>query len=1238
MALASFLRTWFRRSPQRLVCRLQLEALEERCVPAGGSSTASAAPPIDPPADGNSANATGANTSGSTGTGNTGNTGSPAAATGTGSATLPNGVGVFNPANATWYLRSNLSAGAPTITPFQYGEANWVPVWGDWNGDGTKTLGIFDPNTATWYLKNSNSPGAPDIKVQYGEPGWVPVVGDWTGDGKDTIGVFNPNTATWYLRDSNTAGAPDITPFQYGGPGWTPVVGDWNGDGRDSIGIYNPGNATWYLKNTPAQGAPDYGPIQYGVANWTPVVGDWSSSGDTGIGVYSPTGTWYLRNTPTQGPPSVSPFQYGGSAWRAFFLPSNTAPTNATGPTNNSSPPINTGVAPTTPASVSLVAPTTGAAPSVNLTVTASAGSGAALDGTVNIDVDLNHDGQFSGAGELNYTGLINGTYKIRARVGLVDGTELTSTTQTMVWSTPSSSTPSVNFEVNEGQTDSQALFVARTQSYTAFITQQGIATSALVANPALPNAALTPLVASLQFVGANSNATPTGQQLQRGVSNYLIGNDPTQWHTAIPNYGQVVESNLYPNVNLVYHGNNGQLEFDVDVNPGANLSAIGLTSNNGALSIGNGGQLVLTQPNGVVGVSALIAYQVVNGVKVAMQSSYVLVGPNTLGFQVVGYDPTKQLVIDPMVNYASYLGGTLADSGNGIGVDAAGDAYVVGTSSSIEFPTSVPFQTMNAVATDAVVTEVAPNGGGLIYSTYLGGSANDQGLGIAVDAAGNAYVTGMTASPNFPTTPGVIQTTNAGGNDAFVAEVAVGGTGLLYSTYLGGAQNDQGNAIAIDGSGDAFVTGSTNSNNFPTTGSAFQATAPGGGDAFVTEVNPTGTALVYSTYLGGSGNDQGNAIALDSAGVAYVAGSTSSLDFPTTAGVVQPNYGGGPEDGFVVKVDPSGSSLKWSTYLGGSGDDRVNGITVDQGANVYVAGTTNSTDYPTTDSVFRLDAQGGNDMFVTKLSSDASSLVYSTYIGGTGDDRGNAIALDQFDDAFVGGQAGDNTFPTYLPTQAAFGGGASDGAVVVLDPIGRNLLFSTFLGGSGQDAVNGIAVDGARNVYVAGTTTSIDFPVLNAFQAANGGVNDIFVAQFSGIPLPPTPVTTSNQFSPNNSSDAATDFGALTSTTISFNNLTIYLEPNGLYSQAWFKVSASLTGTLNVDMTNIAAVGNGGLQLRVFVLNSDGSLTDIGDSLTVNALTQTVSVGATQGQEYYVWVEGLNYSTGFYDLAMNIT
>jgi parallel beta-helix repeat protein len=227
-------------------------------------------------------------------------------------------VGVFNPSTATWYLRNSNSPGTPDAGQFQYGGVGWIPVVGDWNGDGITTIGVVDPSTMTWYLRNSNSPGSPDVAApfRYGQPGWIPVAGDWGGSGHWGIGVFDPATGTWYLRKEANAGSPDAGQFQYGGVGWIPVVGDWNGDGTTTIGVVNPSTMTWYLRNSNSAGAPDIAPFVYGGIGWKPVVGDWDGNGTTTVGVLNPTtATWYLRNSNNAGPPDIAPFAYGGTGW-----------------------------------------------------------------------------------------------------------------------------------------------------------------------------------------------------------------------------------------------------------------------------------------------------------------------------------------------------------------------------------------------------------------------------------------------------------------------------------------------------------------------------------------------------------------------------------------------------------------------------------------------------------------------------------------------------------------------------------------------------------------------------------------------------------------------------------------------------------------------------------------------------------------------------------------------------------
>jgi hypothetical protein len=345
-----------------------------------------------------------------------------------------------------------------------------------------------------------------------------------------------------------------------------------------------------------------------------------------------------------------------------------------------------------------------------------------------------------------------------------------------------------------------------------------------------------------------------------------------------------------------------------------------------------------------------------------------VLKGKREVGFAMAAYDVTKPLVIDPTLVYSTYLGGSSDDEGFGIAVDSPGSAYVTGLTNSINFPTANPIQATNAGRTDAFVTKVNAAGNALVYSTYLGGSTSDEAFGIAVDSLGSAYVTGQTNSTNFPTA-NPIQAANAGGvTDGFVTKINAAGSALAYSTYLGGSNTDQGSGIAVDSLGSAYVTGLTNSTNFPTA-NPIQAANAGGLDAFVTKVNAAGSALAYSTYLGGSSHDEGFGIAVDSLGSAYVTGFTQSTNFPTANPIQAANAGS--DDAFVTKVNAVGSALVYSTYLGGSSNDEgFGGIAVDGLGNAYVTGRTGSTDFPTTPGTFQTtNASGGCcDAFVTKL------------------------------------------------------------------------------------------------------------------------------------------------------------------------------------------------------------------------------------------------------------------------------
>jgi hypothetical protein len=477
------------------------------------------------------------------------------------------------------------------------------------------------------------------------------------------------------------------------------------------------------------------------------------------------------------------------------------------------------------------------------------------------------------------------------------------------------------------------------------------------------------------------------------------------------------------------------------------------------------------------------------------IDGGYVMLGPTRVGFKVGAYDPAKPLIIDPGLSYSTYLGGSGDDQAYGIAIDRSGSTYVTGYSASTNFPTVAPFQSSRTGSCDAFVSKLNATGTALVYSTYLGGSSCDYAYAIAVDGAGNAYVAGSASSTNFPTkTP--IQATSHGNGDAFVTKLDPTGSTLVYSTYLGGSQYDYAQSIAVDSGGRAYVTGTTASTNFPTA-HPFQGTnRASGGTAFIAKLNATGTAFVYSTYLGGTDYDQGEGIAVDSSGNAYVTGTTGSSNFPTLDAAQPTDLSPGVGTGFVSKLNSAGSALVYSTFLGGSSVDVADGIAVDLSGQAYVTGFTSSSDFPTANAL-QGSRLGPQNAFVTKLSADGATLIYSTYLGGSGHDTGYGIAVSTAGQASVTGYTDSSNFPVVNPIQAtkvAF----ADVFVSTVAANGSALTFSTYLGGSPyDDQGNGIAVDRNSNLYVAGYTQSTHFPTKNPIQASfGGGEYDAFVAK----------------------------------------------------------------------------------------------------------------------------------------------
>lgn len=599
------------------------------------------------------------------------------------------------------------------------------------------------------------------------------------------------------------------------------------------------------------------------------------------------------------------------------------------------------------------------------------------------------------------------------------------------------------------------------------------------------------------------------------GVSNYVMGSNPKRWRTGVRHWARVRYRQVYPDVDMVYYGNQQQLEYDFIVAPRGAPDRIALnflgtdrisTNSAGDLKIAN--DVYLRRP---------VAYQEIDGARRPVAAEYVVQAGNRVRFRIGNYDRSRALIIDPVLSYASLFGGSGLEFGTAIAVDGAGNAYVTGATTSANLQTSSATQDKyrggGQFHADAYVTKFDPTGSKILYSTYFGGSDDDVGVGIAVDAEGNAYITGATRSADFPTVQPIQAAFGGAGGyfktDAFLLKLDSTGSKVLYSTYLGGSGDDGARGIAIDSAGNVYVAGITSSHNFPTK-NALQS-ANGGGtnfhsDGFVAKINAAGNALLYSTYLGGKGDDAVGSLAVDSGGNAYVTGFTYSPDFPLQ-NPLQKKYGGSA-DVFAAKLSPTGSALIYSTYLGGASDDFGTAIAVDPQGDAYLAGFTgSSSDFPVVKPAqpkFGSADGFGFDSFVAKLNPSGSTLLYSTFLGGSGRDYAYALAVDAQGSVYVAGETDSPDFATAGALQATLGGGL-DAFLAKLNANGSAFEYRTYLGGAADDGVTALALDASGSVYLAGSAVSIDAPAtFGAFQTGMQGPMDALVAKISAGAAPP--------------------------------------------------------------------------------------------------------------------------------------
>ena len=814
-----------------------------------------------------------------------------------------------------------------------------------------------------------------------------------------------------------------------------------------------------------------------------------------------------------------------------------------------------------------------------------------------------------------------------------------------------------LSFEANHGQTDGRVKFLSRTSGYTLFLTGDEAVLALSGKKPDAHKAKIVGTAHTLQFGSAapksggvlrmklrnaNPAAKVTGLDELAGTSNYFIGNDPAKWRSNVSTYAKVKYAGIYPGIDLVYYGNQRQLEYDFIVAPGADPHRIAFDVR-GAKQIHRDqhGDLVVRMSEGEIRWHKPAVYQEKDGTRQEIAARYAITDKNRVEFEVAKYDASRPLFIDPLI-YSTFLGGSGYDSALGIAVDGAGNAYVTGFTSSFDFPIMNPLQAAYAGGYgDAFVAKLNPTGSALVYSTYLGGSGSDRGQGITVDSVGNAYVTGHTGSRDFPTVNPLQPTYGGDLSDAFVAKLNPSGSALVYSTYLGGSSQDNGQGIAVESTGNAYVTGFSRSTDFPTMHPLQPAFGGGSSDAFVTKINAAGSALVYSTYLGGSDNDAGYSIVVDSGDNIYIAGYTCSTDFPTV-NPLQPAFGGGCPDGFVAKLNPTGSALVYSTYLGGSRDDSGSGIAVDGAGNAYVTGSTRSRDFPTVNPLRPTYGGGLSDAFVAKLNPSGSALVYSTYLGGNTRDDGAAIAVDSRGNAYVTGGTSSKNFPKENPLQKYYGGGFVDAFVAKLNPTGSALVYSTYLGGSGGDS-GVIAVDGAGNAYVTGGTESANFPVTpGAFQTTCGAncapQEDAFVSKIFIAAAAKT--TLSSSLNPSTYGQAVTFTAVVTSAlgappdgeALTFKKGTTVLG-TGLLSggSTSFTTSALPAGTNTIKAVYGGDSNFGGSTSKAIsqVVNKATTTTTLASSQNPSSLGQSVTFTASVAPQFSGTVTG--YVT-FYD------
>lgn len=653
-------------------------------------------------------------------------------------------------------------------------------------------------------------------------------------------------------------------------------------------------------------------------------------------------------------------------------------------------------------------------------------------------------------------------------------------------------------FEENRGQADDDVRFFSRGNGFALLLKESGAVLATRPQSESRENGdADKPIQTkrvAMKLQGANPTPFVFGSDKLDGHVNYLLGRDESKWIRDVDTYGLVSYAEVYPGVDLTFHITARQLEYDFNLAAGADPRAIRMTFEGAdQLEVVADGALVVRTSAGEVRHERPVAFQDRDGERIPVAADFEELGDGSIGFRVGDYDVSRPLTIDPTLVYSSYLGGSASDACRALAIHPSANVVLLaGDSASSDF-----LRNASVNNSDVFVGRLTDNGGQFAY-TFFGGSGNDTVSGFAVDAMGNGYLCGSTESTDFPLLHS-FGSVLSGPSDAFVALLNPAGNAFLYSSLIGGSGQESGVSVAADSAGNAYITGRTTSQDFPTMGAIQSAYGGGDSDAFVTKLSTDGATLVYSTYLGGSGTEDllaRSGIVVDSTGNAYVVGQTQSGNFPTKDALRATKTGAAStSDGFLAKINPGGSDLVFSTYIGGSDDDSAIALALDQPGNIYVSGSTKSTSF--TGSTSTRPATATSDAFVAKLNAAGSAITYLTFVGGNaGNEAANAIAVTSAGIVAIAGSAGDGMSTTNA-IQSFFKGGQTDAFVGRLGATGA-VNFLTYIGGSADDVANGVGIDSDGHLLVDGFTESMDFLTFSALRDHNSGGRDMFFARIN--------------------------------------------------------------------------------------------------------------------------------------------